>query len=266
LVAPATAALLAVGTARAAFERPPLSSPAAALGGVLAVSPDAVFGNPAAAGEDRGVCAWAGGGRPFGIAGLSDGQAAFVLTGACAVGAGVRRFGSPAYRELEVRTVGAWRAAPGLAAGVALRGLEVSGHGLAPRRTVALDVALRARPEPGTEIGAVVEAVLGAVPGDAAHHRPRTALGLSRRVARGLRLHLEAQRREDRPVGAVIGAAWSPSAALVLRAGIRERPFTPAWGFTVRARGLALDGSVTHSDPLGQTLRVGVGRRPPDGG
>jgi hypothetical protein len=245
------------------------------MGGVLAVSPDAVWGNPAGAvlpaaeagaGPDgrtpnrphRGRLA-AAAARPFDLPELSESQVAVFVAGAdAAAGAGARRFGSQVYAEKEVRLTGSWSPTSTLALGAAARGLSAGGV-FAPYRSFALDAAFLARPDAGTAVGALVEGILGEVPGDPRGDRRRTAFGLARRLGARAVLRVELQRQGGGPLAAAMGASWDPWPILTLRAGAREDPRTLSWGFTVRRGPLAVSGSAAHAHPLGRTLRIGVG-------
>jgi hypothetical protein len=258
----ALAAALALGVpspARPAFERLPVGPEAAAQGEAVATSADPVFGNPAPAAPEGApaVAARAWAGRPFAIETLGEAQAsASIRFGAGAAGVGFRRFGSDAYAEKEIRLAVGWRPTPGVAIGAAARGLAVEGAGFAPRRSVAIDAGLRIRPSAGAELAALLEAALGEVPGDPEGTLRRTALGVARSFG-GLTVRIEAQRRENGPIGAVVGAEWAVVPALVLRVGAREDPSSAAWGFSVRVAGAALSVSATHAS-LGRTVRVGI--------
>jgi hypothetical protein len=244
--------------ARAAFERLPVGPEAAALGEVVATSPDPVFGNPAPTADVAPTIsarAWAS--RPFAIPELAEAQAsASVRFGAAGIGLGFRRFGSVSYAEKELRLVAGWTPAAGVAIGAAARGLVVEGEGFAPRRSLAADAGLRVRPSAGAELSALLEAVLGEVPGDPEGTLRRTAIGAARRFG-DLQVRIEVQRREDRPIGGVVGAEWALAPALRLRAGAREDPPSAAWGFSLRLAGLELSASATHA-ALGRTLRLGI--------
>lgn len=253
------AALLpfAAGPAEGAFERLPAGPEAAALGGMLTVSPDGVFGNPAPARPAPRLAARAWGSRPFGLAELREVQASVTLRlGWGSAGLGVRRFGSAAYAEKELRLAGGWAPAPALAVGGAVRGLVVTGTGFSPRRSIAVDAGLRFRPAAETEISAVLEAVLGEVPGDPVGSLRRTAVGSARRFGT-VELRIEVQRREDGPLGGVVGVEWTSARTLVLRAGARGNPPSAAWGFSVLLPGFELAASATHA-ALGRTVRIGV--------
>lgn len=253
LVALHLALLGLAARAPAAFERPPHDPESAALGGLVATSADAVWGNPAAAAARVTVRALAG--HPFGLAELTEAQAGVSGGGrGLALGAGVRRFGSALYAEREARVTaavgrgGSW-------IGVALRGMEVSGAGFAAVRTVAADAAVRARVG-GLELGAVVDAVAGEVPGDPRGEARRAAVGVRRTVA-SLTVALEVQRRGPDRLAGVVGAEWRPLPALRLWSGARGSPQELAWGFAVGAGAVAGEVAATHA-PLGPTVRVGV--------
>ncbi len=250
-------ALLVASPAGAAFERLPVGPEAAALGEVLAVSPGDGFGNPAPALTAPSVAARIWGSRPFALAELGEAQGSvFARIGSASIGLGFRRFGSAAYAERELRLTSGWAPAAGFTVGVAVRGLLVAGEGVPPHRSLALDTGLRFRPGPDTEIAAVLEAVLGEIPGDPAGSLRRTALGSSRRFG-SVTLRIEVQRREAFPLGGVVGVEWTPARVLVLRAGARADPPSAAWGLTVRLPGVAVSVSATHA-ALGRTVRVGV--------
>jgi hypothetical protein len=254
----AALALGAPAPAHAAFERLPSGPEAAALGDVVATSADPVFGNPAPPARAPAIAAQAWASRPFALAGLAEAQISATLRlRAGTIGLGFRRFGSAAYAEKELRLAAGWAPAAGVAIGAAARGLAVEGEGFAPRRSIAVDAGLRVRPSPGTELAALLEAALGEIPGDPAGTLRRTALGAARRFG-GLTLRIEVQRREDRPIGGVVGAEWEVAPALVLRAGAREDPPSVGWGFSVRVAAAELSASATHA-ALGPTVRVGIG-------
>lgn len=274
LIAVVLSPALSAGSARAAFERVPTPPAAAALGGISATSADPVFGNPAGApliGPPL-VGALAAGvwrARPFGLRELGEAQAAlWAARSRWRAGLGVRRFGSAAYAESELRLTVAARPVPALAAGLALRGLAIGGPALPAQRSVAVDAAFRLRVEPGLEIGAVVQGILGGVPGDPERRLARTVVGAARTLGAGLTLHAEATRREDRPLGVLGGVSWRPVSALVLRVGFREEPVTLAWGFGLRFGRLVVSVSASEIEPLGRTVRTGVtlGRPPPPPG
>jgi hypothetical protein len=256
----ASAAIIVLGpggSTRAAFERLPAGPESAALGSVFAVSTDPVFGNPAPALGGPSLHGGAWGSRPFGLSELFEAQVAVHWRqGAAAVGFGLRRFGTSAYAEKEVRGAAGWEASRELAVGGVVRGLSVEGAGFAPRRALAFDAGMRVRPDPASEVAAVLEAILGEVPGDSAGRQRRTALGASRRFGR-LTVRVEMQRRDDRPLAGVVGLEWTPLAPVVIRAGVREDPSSLAWGFTVQHARFDLAASATHT-ALGRTLRVGV--------
>jgi hypothetical protein len=252
-----------VSLARAAFERSPTAPSAAALGGVLAVSSDAVFGNPVAApggpaiGRALMIEIW--GSRPFGMEELVEAQAsAHLRLSRGGVGVGARRFGSAVYHESELRLSGSWEPSVGVGLGLSLRGLSVEGLGFAARRAIAVDAGIRARPDRETEMGVFVEAAIGEIPGDRAGRRSKTAIGVARRLGRTIRVHLEIQGRDDRQVSGVLGMAWNPLRLFSLRAGIREDPFSVTWGFAMGVRNVEVAGSVTEVESLGRTARVGI--------
>jgi hypothetical protein len=244
-------------SAIAAFERPALSPESAAGGGLVALSEDPVFGNPAAA--RPGLELRASGDRPFGMTELAEAQAGAARAGRrAAAGLGLRRFGSDAYTEGEARVTGAWEIDGVLTVGAALRGMTVHGPAFAARRSAALDVAFAAPLDAGTVVAGVVEAVAGEIPGDPAGRLRRTSLGVARAMPARLGLRLELQRREDRPVAAAVGLVWTPASAVEIRAGFREDPATVSWGFTIGLGGVAVAAASTHADPLGRTVRMGV--------
>ncbi len=262
---------LAPQAALGAFERPATGPVAAALGGAVAVSDDPVFGNPAGtsslpvaspAARSDASSLLAGGlwaARPFGLSELQEVQGWGRLSrSSLAVGVGLRRFGSPVYAEKEIRVTIALRHRAGISLGAALRGLSVDGPALPALRSLALDLGLRARPEPETELGAVVQCLAGTLPGDPDARLARTCLGASRRLPGGLRLLAELSRREDRPGGVLGGVSWRPQSALMLRVGFREEPRALTWGFSLVAAGVALNVSGTETETLGRTLRLGL--------
>jgi len=248
---------LASSPSRAAFERSPIGPEAAALGGVVAVSADPVFGNPAPVSALPGIEARAWAARPFAVAELAEAQASVaVRRGSVTAGLGARRFGSADYAEKELRLTGGWSPRAELGVGFAVRGLAVEGTGFPARRSIAADAGVRFRPAAGAEVAAVLEAVVGEVPGDPEGALRRTAVGASRRFG-ALAVRIEAQRREDRPLGGVLGVDWAPTRLLVLRAGAREDPASATWGFSVRLPGIEASVSVAHAE-LGRTVRVGI--------
>jgi len=247
--------------AQGAFERPPVGPAEAALGGVLAVGADPVFGNPAlTAAAGAGLLVWAA--RPFGLAELEESQAGGWMGGAigpdvvAGVGVGFRHFGSAAWSEREARVVVAASPVAGIALAAAFRGLEAGGTGVAPRRSVALDVAFAVQAG-AARIGGVVEAVVGEVPGDPGGLHRRSALGVSRDVGPG-GLLLEVQRTESRALAARVGASVALPAGLLLRAGLRQDPAAVTWGFGVRIGPLRLDVAAAEGGPLGRTVRLGA--------
>jgi hypothetical protein len=257
------AALRAVA-ARAAFERPSLDTESAALGGDVATSTDPVFGNPArAAGRapGRSLGARFDLSRPFGLSELSESQVSLAREGdGAGFGVGARRFGADGfgqYAEREARLALAL-AHDDASIGVAVRGLEASGDGFAAVRSLAVDAALLVRPLPGAEVGAVVEAVAGEVPGDAHGERRRAAIGIARCFGSVFRLTLEVQRRGEDPLAGVVGLECQLIGALDLRAGIRQEPVAPSCGFSLRLAAGRLDVAVTPTEPLGTTVRLGV--------
>jgi hypothetical protein len=256
----AAGALAVPAPARAAFERSPLTPESEAMGGVLAVSPDGIWGNPAGPvlpDRDRGQVLAVTAARPFGLPDLAESLAAAGRTGpSWALGIGAGAFGSEIYSEQELRVSASWRATPTLALGAAARGLSAGGS-FAPVRSFALDVAFRALPDADTGLGAVLEAVLGEVPGDPRAELRRTAFGMARRLGSRAGLRVELQRQGDGPLAAVLGGSWAPWEPLTLRAGAREEPRTVSWGFTVRRGAVAVSGSAAHT-ALGRTLRIGL--------
>lgn len=256
-----TFGMLAIAApARAAFERPPHDAESAALGGLVATSTDPVWGNPAtpSAGPWFGALAC----HPFGLAELTEVQAGARGTVAgVALGAGARRFGSDLYAEREARVTAAFGRS-GSWIGVAVRGMEVSGAGFPAVRAAAADAAVRARVA-GLELGAVVDAVAGEVPGDPEGAARRAAIG-ARRTVTSFTVALEVRRRGREPLAGVIGVAWQPAPALRLWSGARGDPAELSWGFAVGAGPAAGQVAVTHTAPLAPTVRVGimVGRGP----
>ncbi len=250
----AFALLVLAAPGRAAFERPPYDAESAALGGLVATSMDPVWGNPAAPAGGLHVGAIAC--HPFGLAELTEAQAGVrgALAGV-ALGAGARRFGSDLYAEREARVTAAFGRA-GSRIGAAVRVLEASGAGFAAVRTAAADAGVRATVA-GLEIGAVVDAVAGEVPGDPGGAGRRAAVGVRRTVA-SLTVALEVQRRGRDPLSGVIGVAWRPAPPLRLWSGARGDPAELSWGFAVGAGAAAGEVAVTHTAPLAPTVRVGV--------
>ena len=264
LAALVVAAALGPAGARAAFERPPLDSESAGLGGDVATSGDPVFGNPARlAGRTTtpSLAARFDLSRPFGLAELSESQASLAREGrAVGLGLGARRFGADgdaAYAEREARLALAL-AHDDAAIGVAVRGLSASGGGFDAVRSVAVDAAFLAQPLPGAEVGAVVEAVAGEVPGDPTGERRRAAVGVARTFGSAFRLSLEVQRRGEDPLAGVVGLEWHVLSELDLRAGIRQEPVAPSCGFSLRLAGGRVDVAATPTEPLGTTVRLGV--------
>jgi hypothetical protein len=190
---------------------------------------------------------------------LREAQASVAVASQAAVIAlGYRQFGTPVYAEHELRLAGSWSLRPDLALGIAVRGLLVQGAGLFPRRGVVVDAGFRVSPEAAMEVGAVVEAVAGAVPGDPPGHLRRSTFGATRRLPGGVDVHLEVNRREDRQIRGVLGMSWQLSSLFVLRAGVREEPLTLAWGFTARVATVSLVVAASHAEPLGKTIRIGI--------
>lgn len=263
-VATATAALgacaiLAPAAARAAFERAPLDAWSAALGGVVAVSSDAVFGNPAPE-RGTGTAAAFELSRPFGLMELSEAQAGWRRSGTWSVSFGGRRFGTDAYAETEARVSVAAAVGP-VTVGAAPRLLQVGGAGFATRRSGAVDVGLRAEPEAGFTLGATAEAVVGEAPGDPDGRGRRTALGATR-VVGPLRIVLEAQRTEGTPLALRIGAEVSLPGGVRLAAGAAEGPGSASAGLSLPLPHGRVTLAGAWVPPLGTTLRLGVSLRP----
>ena len=250
------------GEARAAFERPPLSPSSAALGGIVALSVDPVFGNPAGPPGASGLRMELWGARPFGLPGLVEAQAAIATSfRAGSAGIGVRRFGAETYGEDEIRAFLSVHPGSGISAGLAVRGLEVGGTGLAPHRSVALDAGFRVRPSPASEIAAVVGTVAGEVPGDPGGEARRTAVGLARTFGT-LTVVLEGQHESSRPLAGVLGVELRLHPSFVVRAGAREDPLELSWGFSLHPGSLEIAASVSHHESLDETVRIGVRRVP----
>jgi hypothetical protein len=202
--------------------------------------------------------------RPFGLGELQEVQGWGRISGrSLAVGVGFRRFGSDVYAETELRFTVAIRHRTGAALGAALRSLALGGPAMATRRSAVLDMGLRVRPEPETELGAVVQCLAGTLPDDPTARLARTCLGGSRRLPGGLRLLAELSRREDHPGGVLGGLSWQPHLALTLRAGFRSEPRAVTWGFSLCVAALTVNVSGTETETLGRTLRLGLATRPP---
>lgn len=268
--ASAVASLVALATmssptpAPAAFERAPLDAVSAALGGVTALSHDAVFGNPArSAGlvPSRTLEGRFDLSRPFGLSALSEGQVSVSRSSTrWGIGAGARRFGADQgaqYAEREARVVLALARRPA-SVGLAVRGLEAAGDDFSAVRSVAVDAAFLARPVAGVEVGALLEAACGDVPGDPQGVCRRAAAGAARDFGRSLRATIEVQRRGEDPLAGVVGLTWQPVDALALQAGIRQEPMVPSCGFSLRLAGNEVNVAMASSGALGTTYRVGV--------
>jgi hypothetical protein len=251
--------VLAPAVSHGAFERAPLDAWSAALGGVVAVSSDAVFGNPAPeqGGGEAAVFELA---RPFGLRELSEAQAGWHRPGIWSVACGGRRFGTDAYAETEARVALSYALGP-VTAGVAPRLLQVGGTGFSTRRSGALDVGLRAEPEPGFVLGATAEAVLGEAPGDPDGRGRRTALGAARHVG-PLRIVLEAQTTESTPLALRIGVEASLPAGVRVAAGAAEQPGSVSAGLLLPLPHGRVTVAGAWVPPLGTTLRLGVSLRP----
>ena len=261
IVRAGVAALFAcpAGPARAAFERAPLDAASAGLGGVSVTSPDGAFGNTgrlaAAASPKRQVSFQAS--RPFGWAELTEVQAAYAQPGSGVGWAlGARRFGGVGYAETELRAAAVHRRGPA-SVGLAARGLEASGAGIAPVRSVALDASLLLHANGPFEAGASLEAIAGDIPGDVQAKRRRVAIGVSALVGAIARVHVEARRRGVEPVSAAAGLSLEPVPALVFRMGAANDPAEVTWGFSLARQPAAVDVAVQHHESLGRTVRVG---------
>jgi hypothetical protein len=257
--------LLVPELAHAAFERAPVGPEAAALGGTVATSDDAVFGNPAAwlTGADQRLSCWFA--HPFGLAELRESQVGVAIrTGRTGLGFGARSFGSGAYGEREARVGGAWLVVPDVVVGLSVRGMVVRGDGFPPVRSAAADLGLRLRAERNTELGVVVEALVGEVPGDSSGRRRRTSIGLAHDEERWS-VCLEVGRREGQRLTGNVGFSGRPWSGLALHCGIREDPRTVSWGLTTGLPVLRVAVGVENVNPLGTTIRVGlVAVRSPD--
>jgi len=247
-----------VHSAHAAFERAPLDPESAALGGILAASTDAVFGNPAAwlRSDAPRLAGWVA--RPFGLPELDEAQASAAWRAQrCGAGFGARRFGGAGYVEREARATLAWLATPDVAIGAAVRGLVVDVEDLDAVRSAAVDAAFRLRVDARTEIGVVAEALAGELAGDDSTRRRRTSLGAVHSGDR-LSIYLEAQKRDEEELIGVVGISCRPWPALAVHGGLREIPSLFAWGITVRSRSVAVDLAVENVEGLGTTIRVGI--------
>ncbi len=266
------AAVFAARPASAAFERAPVGPADAASGEIVALSVDPVFGNPAVLGGS-GARTEVWGGRPFGMAELRETQcSAWIGTSRWGAGAGVREFGSLEYFERDARLAvsfsptrpasGRVRAAAPFAVGLASRFLFAGGASFPMRIAFAGDLALRARLDPSTEVGLLLESLAGGAPGDPDRRLARSSLGVARELPARCRGLLEVSRRSDRAPRLAAGLAASPHAAITLRAGARTDPPSLAWGFTARAASFLVSFSSTGTDRLGRTIRVGLAWTP----
>jgi hypothetical protein len=166
--------------------------------------------------------------------------------------------GSIDYFEREARAAVSFAPSRVLSAGIAVRALFAGGVAFTMERTFAADVGLRACLDHATEIGLLLESVLGGTPGDPDRRLARSSIGLARTLPGLARILLEVARRADRNPTVSAGATWSPHSALTLRAGIQEEPSSVSWGATLRVARVGLSFSSTEADPLGRTLRVGA--------
>jgi hypothetical protein len=246
---------------RAAFERGAADPLVGAMAGIVSVGHVGVFSSAALPVEPSwGALVTAT--RPFGLPGLMEVQADGWRGGRWAWGAGMRQFGTDGYAEKEVRIV-LTAGDQAVRAGIALRGLELSGAGIAAWRSFAVDAGARIRPDQDLEIGVVLDALVGEVPGDPDGRLRRTAVGVRRRLGPGLSLLIEAEGWGEAPLAGRAGVSWEPGAGLRLLAGVGERPDRVSWGLSVIRGPLDLRVAVSEKT-LGRTIRFGVawGRSP----
>jgi hypothetical protein len=199
------------------------------------------------------------GSHPFGIVELHETQASLAARfDSWGGGLGVRELGTADYFEREVRAVVSFDPSPIVSGGAAVRALFVGGAAFPMERSPALDVGLRARLDPSTEVGLLLVSVAGGVPGDPDRRLSRSALGVARAFPKGLRLFVELARRADREPAVAAAASWALGPALTLSGGIREEPRSFSWGASFRVAAVGVSFSSTESDPLGRTVRFGA--------
>lgn len=255
--------LLLASDSIAAFERVPAAPEAAAVAEIRSVAGDPVFANPASLSSIGGIHASIWGAHPFGISEVSESQAAVWLQAAGAgIGAGFRSFGAPSYFEREMRLsacVARTRETPAaLIAGACVRLLLIGGDAFTMRTGYAADFGLRVSLDSETVLGAHLESLAGAFPGENGRLLHRSSLGVSRTLPARLVVLLEMSRRADREPSVAAGIHWTPHKLLILRAGFRDDPPQLSWGMSVPISSFVVSFSTTETDPLGRTIRVGL--------
>jgi hypothetical protein len=258
--------LCCAAPAHASFERTGAGPESAASGEILSIANDSVFGNPAAWwGETMShVSIW--GSHPYGMQEIHEAQGSiWICNPRIGGGAGFRQLGSPAYFERDLRistSVAPFSSRTGshpLTLGACARVLFVGGQSFVMRTGFAGDFGLRVSIDGSTHVGVHLESLVGSTPGDPNRLLVRSAMGVSRALPAGISLLLEVARRGDRAPSVAGGAVWNAHQRLILRAGFRDEPALYAWGFSIPISSLLLSISVTEADPLGRTVRAGLG-------
>ena len=256
--------LLFASECKAAFERVPAAPEEAAAAEIRSVAGDPVFANPASLSSRGGIHASVWGAHPFGISEVHESQAAVWLQAAGAgIGAGFRSFGAPSYFEREMRLsacVARSRETQSqtLIAGACVRLLLIGGDAFTLRTGYAADLGLRVSLDSETVLGAHLESLASAFPGESGRLLHRSSLGVSRALPGRLVVLLEMSRRADREPSVAAGIHWTPHKLLILRAGFHDDPPQLSWGMSVPISSFVVSFSTTETDPLGRTIRVGL--------
>jgi hypothetical protein len=258
--------LCCAAPAHASFERPGAGPESAASGEILSIADDSVFGNPAARRANRGYSVNIWGSHPYGIQEVHEAQGSiWICNPRIGGGAGFRQLGSPVYFERDLRlstSIAPFSSRTGahpFALGMCARLLFVGGQSFVMRTGFAGDFGLRLSLDGSTHVGVHLESLVGSTPGDPSRLLVRSAMGVSRALPAGISLLLEVARRGDRAPSVAGGAVWSAHQRLILRAGFRDEPALYSWGFSLPLSHLLLSISVTEADPLGRTVRAGLG-------
>ena len=251
----ATALLLVGATmARASFERQLWGGVSVALGGVCALAeedPWAALDNPALAASHHGLTISAAV-HPgaFGLGELRRAGVTAVLPsgwGGMATTATV--YGFELYRELTLAIAGALNVRESFTLGAALHlhHLKISGYGSAA--AVSLDAGLRMEWTPAVWSTATVSGLLSSALSQDGERLPREIrLGLSARIAAGVRAGIEWAGDQWYPLGCSAGAEYRPLESLALRCGASTEPPEYTLGIGVRMARFSIDyGCSVHT-------------------
>ncbi|MDA1190680.1 MAG: hypothetical protein O3A46_03235 [Candidatus Poribacteria bacterium] len=246
-------------TARAAFEREPLTPVAIGLGravvahGEASASDDA---NPAAVESSLwGSAAYS---NPFNVTGLAEqGVRGGLSLGAFAVRGAWQRFGNEIHSEDAVSGSARWRRDE---VSVGARGVYRSRRttGFAGADDVSVDVGALWRVSPITQIGASARNLGSRTFLPHVEWRVGARIEMSERSAFLTDLSLLGAE-----TGVAVGGEWTPYPFLSLRGGIHNQPWRWAAGFSLGWDALAFDYAVETHASLDATHVVGLTVRLP---